>query len=134
LFASALGAKRVISTDMPAQIQHIERNVDLNRTSLKGDFICIPLLFGQTDSDLRHELQQVGGQDWVIDVIIGADVGYDVSLHEPLAATIKSLLSCNPHRQGIALLVEQGELCITICLMTYVSCLMSDDLCLPVMV
>lgn len=114
-----LGAKVVILTDMPEQVSHLQQNVDLNSKQCPScEFICVPFMFGDSMSDLISQLQlklqlqqhnttlsSIDVTKLSIDVILGCDVAYDVSLHEPIISSVQSLLQPT----SIALLVEEGS-------------------------
>ena len=105
-----LGAKVVVLTDMPEQVPHLQRNVDLNSKQCPScEFICVPFMFGDSKDDLIAQLQEratlsMDVTKLSIDVILGCDVAYDVSLHEPIIYSVRSLLPPT----SIALLVEEG--------------------------
>lgn len=114
------GAKLVILTDLPQQISHLQENVDLNRHQLNCEVICVPFSFGETIDDLIERLKSISSTqvqnlfsnlsdsntNFPIDCIIGADIGYDVSLLKPLTSSIYSLMSSNS--SCICYFVEAG--------------------------
>lgn len=119
--AGLLGAKVVILTDMNEQVPHIQRNVNLNleqKQQITGcEFVCVPFMFGESIDDLISQLRQwqlqnnktlpVDIESLCIDVVLGCDIAYDVSLQDPLIRSVQSLLLPN----SVALLVEEGECC-----------------------
>lgn len=110
--AGLLGAKVVILTDMPEQMSHLQQNVDLNSKQCPScQFICVSFMFGDSMEDLLSQLQQhipplsMDLAKLSIDVVLGCDVAYDVSLHDPIVSSLHSLLLPT----SMALLVEEGE-------------------------
>ena len=107
LVAAALGAKSVMMTDIDNQVPIIQENINLNRylRSLKGRGIqdsfnscqvtCSSMWFGERVGDIEEDKY---------DVILGADIGYDVSLQEPIAMTLYSGLV---NKKSFALLAEE---------------------------
>jgi len=82
-------------TDISEQIDHLKANVDLNinKGSCKDNEIynncsirCIPLMFGSTilQDDYNNYFPQISHYD----VILGSDIGFDVSLHSLLAKSV----------------------------------------------
>ena len=115
LTAAALGARSVTLTDISTQQSHLQRNIDLNYTSYNEHcehVKCATLFFGDdkltyqsnhtlcSSDDILDEKKKVGltGGLQDFDVILGADIGYDLSLHEPIAVTLTSLLRQQRHR------------------------------------
>lgn len=80
--AASLGAKEVVLTDLAEQQIILKENIDLNRYLWSSSCNCQAeiLLFGD----------KVTGD---FDVLIGSDIGYDNSLHAPIAETLKSFCS-----------------------------------------
>ena len=121
LFAATIGAKLVILTDLPEQIPHLEANLSLNRHLIPGEVICLPFTFGETFSDLLAALRvhsspliqelMNSNQDPTqlrIDCLIGADIGYDVSLLSPLSTSVYSVMYSSLSLCCRAYLVEAG--------------------------
>ena len=113
--AGLKGAKAVILTDIPEQVQHLQQNVDWNAKQCPScEFICVPFMFGDNISDLKnqlvqHQLQQnttlsLDVENISIDVVLGCDLAYDVCLHDPLVQSVRSLLLPS----SVALLMEEG--------------------------
>ena len=111
-----LGAKVVILTDMPEQVSHLQQNVNLNSGQRPScEYVCVPFMFGDSKDDLIHQLQQwqlrhnkclsIDVTSLSIDVILGCDICYDVSLQDPIVSSVRSILV----PPSVALLVEEGE-------------------------
>eukprot|EP01038_Epipyxis_sp_PR26KG_P007637 gene7637-10396_t len=85
IVAAKLGASTVTITDIEAQVELIQQNIDLNFNE-DEDVIMKPttkcLYFGEEDDVTQH-----------YDIIIGTDIGYDLSLHQPISTTISSILN-----------------------------------------
>lgn len=92
IVCSILGAKKVIITDLPEQQDHLKKNILNNSESLLGEVVSLPFTFGSNVNDLIQELQIQNVTLDSIDLIIGCDIGFDLSLHEPIVFSIKSLL------------------------------------------
>jgi predicted nicotinamide N-methyase len=94
LTAAALGANSVVLTDISSQQSHLKKNIELNRhiwedNCKRVDFAVMH--FG--DGNLVYDSnERVMDELQVFDVILGADIGYDLSLHEPIKKTITTLL------------------------------------------
>ena len=81
IIASVCSAKQVVLTDLPEQIPYLQSNVEKNRNILRSEACtCIPLDWGSETKceDIPHRY----------DAILAADVGFDVSLHQPLVSTL----------------------------------------------
>ena len=96
--AAALGARSVVLTDLKSQQSHLLRNIELNYASWDSSCTSVSagvLSFG--DTSVTDNIPQIacdsGCSPDLFDVVLGADVGYDLSLHEPIARTVTSLLS-----------------------------------------
>ena len=107
LVAAALGAKTVVLSDIDSQLHVIEENIEMNkyartvRSKLEHDLFtkcevsCTSIWFGEAVvEDFEDQY----------DIILGADIGYDISLHSPLATTIASSLV---NKRVVALLCEE---------------------------
>ena len=101
--AAVLGARSVTLTDILAQQSHIDRNIEINRPHWEGRCARVEsgvLQFGDirvsnlSSSSRYHENSEIGCN---FQVVLGADIGYDLSLHEPIARTLSFLL--NPERK-----------------------------------
>lgn len=103
-------------TDLNVQEEVVQDNIALNRDSFEGCGCIVrfrPLPFG--DSLDRSLIEgNISSQYYPIDVILGADIGYDISLHQPIVETLKSLtaedamLDSNTyHYERIILLAEE---------------------------
>ena len=108
IIAATVGAKLVILTDLPEQIQHLQENVDLNRHQLNCEVICVPFSFGEKFCDLFDRFQSSHNSNLQIDCVLGADIAYDLSLLQPLTNSIYSLMSSHPN--SISYLVETGSI------------------------
>ena len=125
LTAAALGARSVTLTDILSQQSHLQRNITLNRQSFHAACAvkCAVLSFG--DQVLTYNLAQCEIHDHLdisderggkgeegeagekgeeegferqsFDVVLGADIGYDLSLHQPIKETLSFLLQ-GPHK------------------------------------
>ena len=96
--AAVLGARSVTLTDILAQQSHLDRNIEINRPHWEG--LCTRVESGVLQfGDIRvsnrsvtskcHESAEI---EIIFDVVLGADIGYDLSLHEPIARTLSYLL------------------------------------------
>lgn len=101
--AAVLGARSVTLTDILAQQSHIDRNIEINRPHWEGRCVRVEsgvLQFGDicvsnlSSSSRYHENSE---NRCNFQVVLGADIGYDLSLHEPIARTLSFLL--NPERK-----------------------------------
>ena len=84
LTCAVLGAKSVVLTDLATQQMHLQRNIELTRGlwSQKCDAVVAATLpFGEFSPPL-----------FSAEVLIGADIGYDPSLHEPISHTVAAFL------------------------------------------
>lgn len=93
--AAALGARSVILTDILTQQSHLEKNIELNRSSWEK--VCSEINFGVLHFGDRGVMSFSGNtetshQPNTFDVVLGADIGYDLSLHKPIYRTLVSLL------------------------------------------
>ena len=94
LTCAVLGAKTVILTDLATQQMHLQRNIELTRDlwSQQCDTVAAATLpFGE----FSHYL-------FSADVLLGADIGYDPSLHEPISRTVSAFLTgaeCNDRNE-----------------------------------
>lgn len=91
---------------MSEQMDVLQRNIRLNRHLYSANTIisCIPLMFGETIDDLYQYLMTYNIDLYNLlinnnsdntnefEVILAADVGYDLELHPLLVKTIKSIL------------------------------------------
>jgi predicted nicotinamide N-methyase len=119
-----LGAHSVVLTDITSQQSHLEKNIELNRHIWERncelvDFAVLhfgdeSLVYNSKECcnvDKKHE--GVRDKLQVFDVILGADIGYDLSLHEPIKETLTTLLhpsslSCDiPFTPRVVLLAEE---------------------------
>lgn len=82
IVSSICQATHTVLTDIPEQVPYLQRNVDRNAHLLPGGCTCIcaPLEWG---AGHRNETLPTS-----YDVILAADVGFDVQLHEPLVSTL----------------------------------------------
>ena len=111
--ASKLGASKVILTDMECQLSHLRNNVLSNEVN---NTFCISLPFGATRADYYNNLLQLLGHavsesDWEPDIIIATDVCYDISLHEPIVSTLRSIMSS----RTVVYLTEEGMCVSSMC-------------------
>ena len=106
--AAVLGARSVTLTDISAQQFHIERNIEINRPHWEGRCARVEsgvLQFGDTRvsklSSLSgyQEISEIGSN---FQVVLGADIGYDLSLHEPIARTLSFLLNSKRKLHSVA--------------------------------
>ena len=96
--AAVLGARSVTLTDILAQQPHLDRNIEINRHLWEG--LCTRVESGVLQfGDIRVSYRSVTSKchesaenEVIFDVVLGADIGYDLSLHEPIARTLSYLL------------------------------------------
>ena len=84
LIAAALGAKTVVLTDLATQQLHLQRNIELTRglwSPQCDSVVTATLPFGDFCPHL-----------FSAEVLLGADIGYDPSLHEPISRTVAEFL------------------------------------------
>lgn len=105
ILAASLGASFVVLTDLEEQIPHLQSNVDLNKHLFKeGTVVCCPLAFGE-DCNL---IKKYFNSNSLVDILIGTDIGFDISLHSPLSFTIKSFFNPSVSTpDSIAYVVEE---------------------------
>lgn len=97
--AAVLGARSVTLTDILAQQSHLDRNIEINRPHWEG--LCTRvesgvLQFGDirvSNRSVTSKCHESAENEVNFDVVLGADIGYDLSLHEPIARTLSYLLS-----------------------------------------
>jgi predicted nicotinamide N-methyase len=114
LLAGLLGAKHVIFTDIPEGENNITENIKLNKHQSGCKFSFVPLLFGEDLDCMRRRLFDRGvitaDQEFIVDIVLASDVGYDVSHHEPLLETLRSfLISSDSSRTPHGILAEEGK-------------------------
>jgi Lysine methyltransferase len=127
--AAALGARSVTLTDILNQQSHLAKNIDLNRAMWEKSCCDVNygvLYFGDSEVGSIPGTGESDRQRKTFEVVLAADIGYDLSLHEPIYRTLVSLLqplvdNCNMptgeiyealntprlQSQGIALLAEE---------------------------
>ena len=96
--AAVLGARSVTLTDILAQQPHLDRNIEINRPQWEG--LCKRvesgvLQFGDirvSNRSVTSKYHESAENEINFDVVLGADIGYDLSLHEPIARTLSYLL------------------------------------------
>jgi Lysine methyltransferase len=96
--AAVLGARSVTLTDILAQQSHLDRNIEINRPLWEG--LCTRvesgvLQFGDirvTNRFVTSKGHVIGEDEIKFDVVLDAGIGYDLSLHEPIARTLSYLL------------------------------------------
>ena len=96
--AAVLGARSVTLTDIFAQQPHLDRNIEINRPHWEG--LCTRvesgvLQFGDirvSNRSVTSKCHESAENEVIFDVVLGADIGYDLSLHEPIARTLSYLL------------------------------------------
>lgn len=100
IVAGLLGARTVVLTDIPEQMSHLQKVIDMNsRQCPSCVFVCVPFTFGESYKDLYERLSKFDSifpdlrSKLVFDIVFGSDIAFDVSLHTPLATSINSLLS-----------------------------------------
>jgi predicted nicotinamide N-methyase len=134
IVAAKIGARVVILTDIPEQIPHLERNVQLNQSYPNSSLYCLPYLFGETKECLLTTANKYHSEDveWKhylkgggVDVIIGADIAFDHTLHEPIRSSIISLLRTN----SPALLVETSNAIFPVLLIKFIALCFKLSLC-----
>lgn len=102
------GAQCVVMTDIPSQLPLLKHNIEMNKSTLRSlaandpnsDSInvqCLPHYFGS------GPIVAADGSLLEFDLILGSDIGYDLSLHSPL---VKSLLELS-HAETQILIVEE---------------------------
>jgi predicted nicotinamide N-methyase len=88
LVAATAGAKEVILTDLAVNVGNLNRNIRLNKTVLDSFDCCA--------RSAEVEFGKVLEQDFSsLDIIIGADIGFDVALHSIIRCTLLDLVRCN---------------------------------------
>ena len=92
LTCACLGAASVTLTDLPGQLAHLRTNIATAqplwaRTCPAVAAAALP--FG--DAACFAQALADNGRTW--DVLIGADIGYDPSLHGPIAATVAAFFA-----------------------------------------
>ena len=106
--AAVLGARSVTLTDIPAQQLHIERNIEINRPHWEGRCARVEsgiLQFGDTRVSKLSSLSGYQENSEIgcnFQVVLGADIGYDLSLHEPIARTLSFLLNSKRKPHSVA--------------------------------
>eukprot|EP00930_Biecheleria_cincta_P009370 TRINITY_DN111105_c0_g1_i1.p1 TRINITY_DN111105_c0_g1~~TRINITY_DN111105_c0_g1_i1.p1 ORF type:complete len:217 (+),score=47.02 TRINITY_DN111105_c0_g1_i1:56-706(+) len=95
LTASATGAAHVVLTDLPPALDALKANVAMN-SKRHADIEVQQLCWGS-----QEDLEAVG----TADVVLAADVVYDLDTHEPLAKTIQGFLLRN--RSARCFLVQE---------------------------
>ena len=99
IVAACLGADKVIITDLGCQMTNIQNNIDINKEKTSGcDISCLPLPFGDNISSL--------GLDYGFDIVLGADIAFDLSLHSLIVDTLLSVNKTGD-KYPIALLSEE---------------------------
>lgn len=102
--AAVLGARSVTLTDILAQQSHLDRNIEINRPHWES--LCTRvesgvLQFGDihvSNRSVTSKCHESAENEVNFNVVLGADIGYDLSLHEPIARTLSYLLS--PEREA----------------------------------
>lgn len=89
LVSALLGAKSVCVTDLPENISHMESIIESNKDTLACPVSPHVVEFG-ADSEF---------DTGVFDIILGADIGFDLNLHTLIKSTLVSL--CGPHTRII---------------------------------
>jgi hypothetical protein len=86
IVAAALGARRVVITDLECARRNIEQNIEQNshlwssgKTPCDIEFQPLDWLASQID---MHEC---------IDIVVGADIGFDISLHDPINRVLSAV-------------------------------------------
>lgn len=86
IVAASLGAKRLVITDLECARSNIEQNIEQNShlwtndiTTCDVEFQSLDWLASQID---LHES---------IDIVVGADIGFDVSLHDPIKRVLSTI-------------------------------------------
>jgi Lysine methyltransferase len=96
--AAVLGARSVTLTDIFAQQPHLDRNIEINRPLWEGFCTKVEsgvLQFGDirvSNRSVTSKFHESAESEINFDVVLGADIGYDLSLHEPIARTVSYLL------------------------------------------
>lgn len=89
IVAAALGSTSVLLTDLEMQIPIIRRNIYLNQSlfdASRCEVSAASFSFGSTAGTLNnYGLSEV-------DLVLGADIGYDIELHFPIVQSLQSLL------------------------------------------
>ncbi len=109
LAAIDIGIRRIIFTDLESQLSTVIANVELNKELFARsniEVVVMPYSFGQSVGDFYRALMSKGF-DWTVDVIIGADIAYDVSLHDPLYQTLEQFLRNEQKPAKLAIICEE---------------------------
>ena len=100
LACAALGARSVVLTDLPRNVELLRANAFRNRGHTLGcDVAAVPLAWGD-----RHGALAAAAAG--VDVVLAADVCYREDAVEPLAATIGVLMA---HAETLVLACERHE-------------------------
>jgi hypothetical protein len=91
IVCAALGATKVVLTDLMEQLPCIQTNIDLNASiwqsnSNRSCIVCRCLPFGDSCASVVSELNCSNEL-----VIIASDIGFDLSLHNLILQTIKNI-------------------------------------------
>jgi predicted nicotinamide N-methyase len=109
LAAMDKGVSKIIFTDLESQLVTVTENIELNRELFIRNNVqvaVIPYSFGQSADDFYGALKSKG-LDWSVDVIVGADIAYDVSLHDPLYQTLEQFLRHPRNPAELAIIAEE---------------------------
>jgi hypothetical protein len=90
LTCAALGAASVTLTDLAGQVAHLRANIDTMR----------PLWAPTCPSVVAAALPFGDAPPRPFDVLLGADIGYDPSLHAPIAATVAAFFHAEEDDDG----------------------------------
>jgi predicted nicotinamide N-methyase len=134
LTAAALGANSVVLTDITSQQSHLKKNIELNRYIWEDncELVDFAVLHFGDENLVYNSNERVRDELQVFDVILGADIGYDLSLHEPIKKTITTLLQqpyplrgdipCTPRVVLLAEEIRWGDIYVW-----YIETLLSDN-------
>lgn len=104
LVAAALGARRVVLTDLPCSIKQLRDNVALNVEKWKRS--SSPFEVRELDWFESGDVEKLGEFDF----ILGSELMFDEDLLDPLANVLRALLRCNP--RAVVLLGYQDRLLV----------------------
>ena len=109
LAAIDIGVRRIIFTDLESQLSTVIANVELNKELFARnnvEVVIMPYSFGQSVADFYSVLTSKGF-NWTVDVVIGADIAYDVSLHDPIYHTLEQFLRHEQNPAKFAIICEE---------------------------
>eukprot|EP00756_Hemistasia_phaeocysticola_P059433 Hpha_TRINITY_DN36201_c0_g1::TRINITY_DN36201_c0_g1_i1::g.83282::m.83282 len=104
IIASKLGAERVVATDLPVVVEHMQKNVEMSGTAVK----CEPLVWGEP-------IEEGTASAEAYDLVLACDVTLEAAVVPLLLQTLEVVLARRPgtyavvagarHRDGWPVLV-----------------------------